>query len=101
MNRQFLLLATGILLISSCGNNSKPSNVQVLIDSTVNVNVAKHDAENAIKNDSIINAEAKKKADAMQGSNNLDKKADQATPTPTTGNTTAPTTEHRTTTEKK
>ena len=99
MNRQFLLLATGILLISSCGNNSKPSNVQVLIDSTVNVNVAKHDAENAIKNDSIINAEAKKKADAMQGSNGTqDKKADQTTPATT--NTTTSTTEHRTTTEK-
>ena len=99
MKRQFLLLVAGILLISSCANNSKPSNVQVLIDSTVNVNVAKHDAENAIKNDSIINAEAKKKAEAMQGSNgNPDKKADQATPA--TGNTATPTAEHRTTTEK-
>ena len=93
MKKRFLLLAGSALLLSSCGSNTKQPNVQVIIDSAVNANVAKHDAENAVKNDSIINAEAKIKAEAMQGNQeHVNKKEDENKPatapstTPTTGN---------------
>ena len=91
MKKQFLLLAGSALLLSSCGSNTKQPNVQqVIIDSAVNANVAKHDAENAIKNDSIINAEAKIKAEAIQGSQeHVNKKEDENKPAAT--NTTTPT----------
>ncbi len=64
MKKQFLLLAGIVIILSSCGSSNKPSHDEVFIDSVANVNVAKHDAENARKNDSIINAEAKMKAEA-------------------------------------
>lgn len=64
MRIQFLLLAGSIILLSACGPNNKPSHDEIFIDSVANANVAKHDAENARKNDSIINAEAKMKAEA-------------------------------------
>jgi len=66
MKKQFLLLAGSAFLLLSCGSSYKQSNAQIIIDSTVNARVAARDIENARKNDSIINAEAKLKAEAMQ-----------------------------------
>jgi len=66
MRKQFLLLAGSAFLLLSCGTNYKQSNTEVIIDSTVNARVAARDAENARKNDSTINAEARLKAEAMQ-----------------------------------
>jgi hypothetical protein len=70
MKKQLLLFAGGATILISCNSNYKPSNTQLLIDSVVNARVAAHDAENARKNDSIINAQARIKAEAIQ--NELD-----------------------------
>ena len=64
MKKQFLLLAGSAVLFASCGSNNNPTQTQAQIDSTVNAKLAQHDADNAHKNDSIINAEAKLKAEA-------------------------------------
>jgi hypothetical protein len=66
MKKQFLLLAGSAVLFASCGsNNNNQAQTQAQIDSAVNAGVQKHDAENAAKNDSVLKAMEKEKADAM------------------------------------
>lgn len=65
MKKQFLFLASCALILASCGSNEQKGQSQAQIDSTVNAQVAAHDAENAAKNDSTLKAMEKEKADAM------------------------------------
>jgi len=66
MKKWFLLSVGAVVVLASCGNkNDNQARIQALIDSTVNANAAKHDAENATKNDSILKAMEKEKAEAM------------------------------------
>ena len=66
MKKCFLCFTGSTILLAACGtNNNDQAKVKALIDSTVNARVAAHDAENARKNDSIINEAAKIKAQAM------------------------------------
>ena len=68
MKKQLLLLVCGMVLMASCSNNNNDAlqKAQAQIDSAVNAKVAKHDAENAAKNDSTLKALAKQKADTME-----------------------------------
>ena len=66
MKKHFFILIGCAFFILSCGSTEKQSNDQIIIDSTVNARVAARDAENARKNDSTINAEARLKAATIQ-----------------------------------
>jgi hypothetical protein len=70
MKKQLLLLACIVVLMASCSNsnnnNDAVQKAQAQIDSAVNAKVARHDAENAAKNDSTLKALAKQKADTME-----------------------------------
>ena len=68
MKKQLLLLVCGMVLMASCSNNNNDAlqKAQAQIDSAVNAKIAKHDAENAAKNDSTLKALAKQKADTME-----------------------------------
>ena len=68
MKKQLLLLVCGMVLMASCSNNNNDAlqKAQAQIDSAVNAKVAKHDAENAAKNDSTLKALATQKADTME-----------------------------------
>ena len=81
MKKQFILLAAGVLFLLSCNTTTKPSHDQVIIDSAVNAKVAARDAENARKNDSIINVAAKIKAEAIQNELDQENKKKEAAKT--------------------
>ena len=67
MKKQFLLLACAAVMLASCGSNEKKEEgqTQAQIDSTVAAELAKHDAENAAKNDSTLKAIEAEKAAAL------------------------------------
>ena len=67
MKKQFLLLAGTAVILASCGSNeTKPAGPsQAQIDSTVQAQVAAHDAENKAKNDSTLKAIEAEKAAAV------------------------------------
>ena len=80
MKKWFLLLIGGVVLLVSCGNkNNTQAQIQALIDSTVNAKMAKHDAENAARNDSILKAMEKERAEAMSKEQKEPKKEENKT----------------------
>jgi hypothetical protein len=78
MKKWFLLLAGGAMALASCGNkNNNQAMIQAMIDSTVNAKLAKHDAENAAKNDSTLKAMEKEKAEAMSRGQQEEKRGEK------------------------
>ena len=74
MKKKLLLLAGGALILASCGSNNNQTQTQAQIDSAVNAKMAQHDAENAAKNDSILKATEKEKAEAAAKEHHAAKK---------------------------
>jgi len=65
----------GTMTLLACGTKKNTqADIQAVIDSTVNARVAKHDAENAVKNDSTLKAMEKEKADAISKEQQAQKK---------------------------
>jgi hypothetical protein len=65
MSKILLILGCSVLVLASCSSDNTFSVQQAQIDSTVNAIVAKHEAENTAKKDSILNAIEKQKADSI------------------------------------
>ena len=68
----FILLAGGFLGLAACGDN-KNTTTQEQIDSTVNARSAALEAEAKAKNDSLINAMARMRADSAMMADSLAK----------------------------
>jgi len=67
MKKQFLFLIACALVFFSCSNSDNTlRHSEAQIDSTVAVTVAKHEEANAAKNDSLLKAIEKEKADSLE-----------------------------------
>jgi len=72
MRKILLFLAGSCLILASCDVNSNQEaqdQAKARIDSSVNAKISQQQAALANKNDSIINALAKKKAEEMEADN--------------------------------
>ena len=65
MNKKWLLFFLFSTILTSCENTISPNPYQLQIDSTVSAKLAEHQANIAVKNDSILNAMANQKADSL------------------------------------
>jgi len=66
MKKQLLLFAGSILILASCSTDNTPNIQQAQIDSIARAKATLQDVLNKQKNDSIINAIAKAKADSIE-----------------------------------
>jgi hypothetical protein len=73
--QSFLLIAGSLLTLAACQNNANEGANQAQVDSMVNARVEELRMEMMAQNDSIINAEAQRRADsiiaAMKGGNTV------------------------------
>jgi hypothetical protein len=67
MKHTLILLAAAMILTASCDRNKTNDNAELKykIDSTINDLIAKHEAANAAKNDSILKDIERMKADSL------------------------------------
>lgn len=94
MKKQLLLIAGTVLTLASCQNEAaNTTDNQAQIDSAVNARVEELRMEMMMQNDSIINAEAQRRADsivaAMGNANSSTPPKKTATPSKPTENTTS------------
>jgi hypothetical protein len=74
MMKKLFLITVTILGLASCASDNTYQVQQAQIDSAVNANVARHDAENTIKKDSTLRAIEKQKADSITAQTELERK---------------------------
>ena len=84
MRLKLFLISCSILILGSCSTDNTLQTQNAQIDSAVNANVSKHDAENVAKKDSILKAIELQRADSITQRAQLEEKskAQQSVKTP-------------------